>query len=328
MTIKLPFTVMGGYLGAGKTTLLNHVLTNTRGLRIAVLVNDFGRVNIDASLVRSHAGDTINLSNGCMCCSIADNFALVMGRLSDRPNDFDHIIIEASGIANPSKIAQYGQMYRLPLDGIIVVADAEQVRAQAQNKYVGDMVLRQFAQADVIILNKIDLITASELARLRGWFAEIASGTPLYETIHAEVPTAVLLGAHKTYPPIDLSDPFPQNHLQNLDSNSHGFESWTVERSHPLSREAIAHFAAHLGADIYRAKGFVSLEKDPAYRYRYQQVGKRWSLEPDSPWEDELRLTQLVVIGRKGGASIQGLEELLERAIALPNSVYSRIHGD
>lgn len=111
MNTNIPFTVLGGYLGAGKTTLLNHLLTNTQGLRIAVLVNDFGSVNIDVGLIRSHAGDTINLANGCMCCSIANNFALVMKELGDRRQDFDHIVIEASGVANPGKIAQYGQMY-------------------------------------------------------------------------------------------------------------------------------------------------------------------------------------------------------------------------
>ena len=118
MTGSLPFTVIGGYLGAGKTTLLNHLLTNARGLRVAVLVNDFGSVNIDVDLIRSHDGDTINLANGCMCCSLVGGFAQAIGQVRNRAESFDHVVIEASGVADPAKIAQYGQMYELPLDGI------------------------------------------------------------------------------------------------------------------------------------------------------------------------------------------------------------------
>jgi G3E family GTPase len=311
---KVPFTVIGGYLGSGKTTLLNHLLANTQGLRIAVLVNDFGRVNIDAGLIRSHAGDTITLANGCICCSIADNFALVMGKLRHRASDFDHIIIEASGVALPTKIAQYGQMYQLPLDGILVLADAEQVRTQAQNKYVGDTVLRQFNQADLIILNKTDLVSGADLASLRSWFAEIAPGTPRFETAQAEVPTAVLLGAYK--PPIlahPLSEllPYADN---GVPQNNHGqlFETWTLSPVGPLDRKTLAQFAVSLGDEIYRAKGVVWLGEDRDRSYIYQQVGARWSLVPGPTWGDAPPSTQLVVIGRQGSTDEVAIAALLQ----------------
>jgi G3E family GTPase len=314
MMSKVPFTVIGGYLGAGKTTLLNHLLANTEGLRIAVLVNDFGRVNIDAGLIRSHAGDTITLANGCICCSIADNFALVMGKLLHRANDFDHIIIEASGVADPAKIAQYGHMYRLPLDGIVVVADAEQVRTQAQNKYVGDTVLRQFNQADLIILNKTDLVSGADLASLRSWFAEIAPGTPRFETAQAEVPIAVLLGAYK--PPMlgyPLSETLPYAD-NGVHQDNHGqlFETWTLSPVGPLSRETLAQFAARMGDEIYRAKGVVWLGDDRDRRYIYQQVGTRWSLVPGPVWGDEPGSSQLVVIGRRGCTDEAAIAALLQ----------------
>ena len=310
---SLPFTVIGGYLGAGKTTLLNHLLTNTSGLRVAMLVNDFGSVNIDVDLIRNHEGDTINLANGCMCCSIADNFAMAISRLRDRADDLDHIVIEASGVADPAKIAQYGQMYQLPLDGILVVADAEQVRTQAQNKYVGDTVLRQFVQADLIVLNKTDLASAEDMASLRTWLTEIAPGTPVIESVQSQVPLAVLLGAHEGHAAVNpLSDHLPyHNHSQPQEDHPHGFESWTLERSHPLNRQVLAHFAKALGEDIYRAKGFVCLQDDPDRRYVYQQVGARWSLEPDAAWGDDPRRTRLVIIGRREATNADSLDALL-----------------
>lgn len=102
---KLPFTVIGGYLGAGKTTLVNNLLTQTNGLRAAVLVNDFGVVNIDAALIAEHAGDTISLTNGCMCCSMADGLYMAVGQILKHAERLDLIIIEASGVAEPGKIA-------------------------------------------------------------------------------------------------------------------------------------------------------------------------------------------------------------------------------
>jgi G3E family GTPase len=312
MSTSLPFTVIGGYLGAGKTTLLNHLLTHAEGLRVAALVNDFGSVNIDADLIRSHAGDTINLANGCMCCSLVDGFAVAISKIRDRQSDFDRIVIEASGVADPGKIAQYGQMYQLPLDGILVVADAEQVRTQAQNKYVGDTVVRQFAQADLIVLNKTDLISAEEMASLRSWLTELAPGIPIIETVNSVVPIEVFLGTHKVHAE---SNPLGDRLLHPHDSrrpeaHPHGFETWTVE-SPPLTRPDLERFAAGLGENIYRAKGFASLQEDPQRRYVYQQVGRRWSLEPGIPWGNELPQTRLVVIGREGATSAEALEALL-----------------
>ena len=147
----LPITIIGGYLGAGKTTLLNRLLTEAHGLRAAVLVNDFGEVNIDAALVTEHAGDTLSLANGCMCCSMADGFAAAVARILKQGEKFDHVIVEASGVSDPGRIAETGRAFGLVVDGIIVVVDVEQIRSQAENKYVGDTVLRQLAQADMLI---------------------------------------------------------------------------------------------------------------------------------------------------------------------------------
>ena len=148
ISTTIPYTVIGGYLGAGKTTLLNNLLRNSQGLRLAVLVNDFGDINIDADLVVSHDGETINLASGCICCSLADGFMLALNRISKRAGEIDHIIVEASGVADPVKIGHYGAILKLDLEGVIVLVDAEQIRTKAANKYVGDTVIRQLKGAD------------------------------------------------------------------------------------------------------------------------------------------------------------------------------------
>jgi G3E family GTPase len=302
----LPFTVIGGYLGAGKTTLLNHLLGNARGLRFAVLVNDFGSVNIDVDLIRSHDGETIDLGNGCMCCSLVNGFGAAIGQVRRRAHDFDHVVIEASGVADPGKIAQYGQMYDLPLDGIVVIADAEQVRTQAVNPYVGDTVQRQFAQADLILLNKSDLVSGGEIESLHSWLAGLAPATPVIGTVRSEVPPAVLLGVHagRVTASADALTSTPTGHTD-------AYESWSLERLSPVSRQAVDRFASGMGEGIYHAKGFVNLQEDPARRYVYQQVGSRWSLEPGADWEDEARRTRLVVIGRRGATSSERLAAVL-----------------
>ena len=290
MTGHLPFTVIGGYLGAGKTTLLNQILTQAAGRRMAVLVNDFGSVNIDASLIRDHDGDTIALTNGCLCCSLVNGFAAAIASILARAGDFEHVIIEASGVADPAKIAQYGQMYQLPLDGILVLLDAEQIRQQATDGYVGDTVLRQLAQADLLIVNKTDLVTTSDLSELRGWLSGQAPGTPVIEARHSDVPLEVLFGhAHERagFMPAAASWQHPE-----------AFRTWTLEWEQPLSMEEVERLASGFGEGVYRVKGFVALESDPDRRQVYQQVGARWTLEPDGNWGTSDRRTKMIVIGR------------------------------
>src|SRR4051794_19414238 len=124
----IPLTVIGGYLGAGKTTLLNRLLHQNEGRRFAVLVNDFGSINIDAALIASHDGETMSLTNGCICCSLANGFLTALTQLRNRAEPPEHIIVEASGVADPLKIAQYGHTPGFRLESIIVLADAETVR--------------------------------------------------------------------------------------------------------------------------------------------------------------------------------------------------------
>jgi G3E family GTPase len=306
----LPLTVIGGYLGAGKTTLVNRLLSIEKGLRVAVLVNDFGSVNIDVDLIRSHAGDTINLANGCMCCSLINGFAAAMHQLLDRVEELDHIVIEASGVADPGKVAQQGKIYQLSLQGILVVADAEQIRTQAADKYVGKTVIRQFTQADLIVLNKTDLVTMEERGVLKTWFSAIAPQTAVIETTHSRLPMDVLLGIQSPAV-LNLSN---QQQDSSQDDHVQPFESWTIEQETPLSKEALNNFAHELGDDIYRVKGFIYLQNDQKHRYIYQQVGSRYTLQPDVAWNNNQPFTCLVIIGRRGSTNLVNLKALLQEA--------------
>ena len=167
---RIPFTVIGGFLGAGKTTLLNRLLRGAAGRRFAVMVNDFGALDIDGRLVAEHAGDTIALANGCLCCTIGDSLVTTLLSLLDGARRFDHIIVEASGVADPGRIADLAVIEpRLQRDGVIVMVDAGEARGRAADRRVGDTVTRQLAAADLLVLNKTDL--APDLAQLRGWLA-------------------------------------------------------------------------------------------------------------------------------------------------------------
>ena len=298
MSGSLPFTILGGYLGAGKTTVLNALLRGAHGLRLAVVVNDFGSVNIDAELIRRHDGETISLANGCVCCSLVDGFATTIARIQEHAADFDHIVIEASGVSDPSKIANYGKAFQLGLDGVIVVCDAERASTLVADRFVGGTVKRQLANADLILLNKTDLAGSDELARVRTLLANLAPGTPVVESVRGNVPFEVVLGVHRD------RDREPAGVIPGESAPEHtgAYATWIVERDAPVSREALERFASSLDEHIYRAKGIVALMEDTTRRFVYQQAGSRWSLERGEPWGEEPRRTRIVVIGRAGSA--------------------------
>ena len=193
---RIPFAVIGGFLGAGKTTLLNRLLHENAGRtaprRIAVLVNDFGEVNIDAALVRERGSETIALSNGCVCCQIGDDLTLALVRVLEAPQPFDAIVVEASGISDPWRIAQIARADpTLEPEAIVVLVDASAVVAQAADPMLADSLARQLQRADVIALNKVDLADAALRARARAWVDATAPGAPVFETVDGALPVPV-----------------------------------------------------------------------------------------------------------------------------------------
>lgn len=195
MIAALPVTLIGGYLGAGKTTLVNHLLREAGGLRIAVLVNDFGALPVDADLIVSRAANVIHLAGGCICCSFGSDLVAALMEVSSGERRLDHVIVETSGVSLPGSVASaIGLIDSLSLQSTVVVADAHGVRERAADAFVGDTITRQLAQANRVVLNKIDRVAPAELASLRSFIARAAPRAQMIETAFAAVAADVVLG--------------------------------------------------------------------------------------------------------------------------------------
>lgn len=308
------FTVIGGYLGAGKTTLLNHLLTNNESLRIALLINDFGAINIDADLIERQTDSQINLTNGCVCCGLSDGFDQAIEQLLANPTGFDHIVVEASGVADVATLAQYGQAPQLQLDGVLVVADAETVRAKASDKYVAKTVQRQLQAADLIVLNKVDLIDANQRAELRDWLGQYVAPNRVIPASFCKVPLELLIGARAES---DDGQPAPAASHQH----SHDYESWQYQGAAPLTEDAVSNFLAALPPTILRGKGWFGLaDKYDQRQLHWQRVGERETLtsgslgrnaQPDASATGYG--TQIVTISLAGKTSTAELDALAEQ---------------
>ena len=313
--LPIPVTVIGGYLGAGKTTLLNHLLHHNQGRRIAVLVNDFGAVNIDARLITSHDGETISLANGCICCSLAAGFLTVLNALRERTPAPEMIVVEASGVALPHKIAQYGRLPGFRLDGVIVLVDVETIRARARDRYVGRTVLRQLDGADLLVLTKTDLVSAEHLAAVRAWLQTRAPGTPQIASEHGVLPLSVVFGAGSEIrgAPADIARTGEAG-----ESHEVAHETTTLHWDQPVPGEAMRAFAAALPGGVLRAKGLAWLAEQPERATVFQLVGKRWSLTPGAPWSTDTPGTDLVFIGLPGAFAGEDLAQQFAEMVESP----------
>jgi G3E family GTPase len=298
---RIPLIVIGGYLGVGKTTLLNHILRNNAGLRLAVIVNDFGDINIDAELIENQDGDTINLANGCICCSLAGGFVQALNALAEMEQPPEHNLIEASGVADPHNLSQYGYMDRLHRNGVIVVADAETVQAKSVDKYVGQTVVRQLQGADLILLNKTDLVDGDALKDVRTWLQELVPDARIVDAAHGVVPLPILLGSSRIGGPVRTA--IPDHHHPEEE-----YETWSFTSDQPLDGDAFRAFVETLPEGVLRAKGIIYLQENPEERNIFQLVGKRWSLNAEDPWEDEQPSTKLVMICLSGCVDLSWLE--------------------
>lgn len=193
--MTLPLTIIGGYLGSGKTTLVNHLLRNADGKRLAVLVNEFGELPIDADLIEGQDGDVIALAGGCVCCSYGDDLTGTLIDMAKSDPAPDHVLLEASGVAIPGAIAaSLSLLADFELAGIVVVADAETVLDRTKDRYVGDTVKRQLMDADLLLLNKIDLVEEDEARSVVQQLISHAGEAIILPVANGEVELDVVLG--------------------------------------------------------------------------------------------------------------------------------------
>jgi len=195
----VPLTILTGFLGAGKTTLLNRILHGDHGLRVAVIVNDFGALDIDAQLVVGVDEGMVSLANGCVCCSLRDDLLAAAGGLLQSAAPPEYVVIEASGVSDPFEI---GLAFRMPplrelfrLDSIVALVDAEQLPIFSADARLRELLERQIDAADLVVLNKIDLVSERQRSWLRAAIQERAPRVLVWETSYAELPLPLLLDA-------------------------------------------------------------------------------------------------------------------------------------
>ncbi len=333
----VPITILTGFLGAGKTTLLSRILTGNHGLRVGVLVNDFGAINIDAELVVGVKDNVISLANGCVCCQIRDDLVeAVVSLLASQETAVEYILLEASGVADPAGIfATFTDLNlrdRIRLDSVICVVDAEQVFAHPEYPPLMELKLHQIGFADMLVLNKVELAGPAQVEKVRAWLDDHFNRLRIVETNYCDVPYEILLGVGR-FDPVRASVNLhatkhvwadPACHDDSHDHDHHGqdhskvFSTWSFETVQPLALEALRDALRKLPGSVYRAKGVVHSSDAPRRRAVLQVVGRRVDISIQEEWGERAPRTQIVAIGAAGGIDATLLEKTFASCISDP----------
>lgn len=263
---RLPLTVIGGYLGAGKTTLLNRLLSEPHGQKIMVMVNDFGAINIDAALIERADGDTLSLTNGCVCCTMGNDLFMALGDALDRRPRPDHLVIEASGIADPAKIAMAARAEPdMAYGGIAVVVDGENWPKLADDPLIGAQMRGQVQVADVLLVSKTGGALAPNLAMRLAALSRV----PLLDLADLPQVAPVLLGG--------MAPDGVQGRAQGVAADHPAYVGWAHEGAERLERPALEALLAARPAGIYRLKGHVLI---PGGALEVHVVGPTIDIKP------------------------------------------------
>lgn len=338
---KTPVTVVTGFLGAGKTTLIRHLMQNPQGKRLAILVNEFGTAGVDGDILKSCADDNcpaeniVELANGCICCTVADDFIPTIEALMALPEKPDHILIETSGLALPKPLLKAFDWpairSRITVDGVIALADAEAVAAgrfapdehavQAQREAddsldhetpLSEVFEDQIACADIVLLSKADLAGEAGVAAARKVIeAKTSRVLPILPMTDGVIDPRVLLGLEAAAE--DDLDARPSHHDGHDDHEHDDFESVVIELGEIADIDALNAAILRLAREqnVLRVKGYVAVQGKPM-RLLVQAVCERLRSQFDKPWGDEPRRSQLVVIGEHDNINAEAIRAVLE----------------
>ncbi|WP_120968396.1 GTP-binding protein [Comamonas sp. lk] len=339
----IPVTILTGFLGAGKTTLLNHILTEKHGHRIAVIENEFGEVDVDSDLVMASEEEIFQVANGCICCvvDVRNDLVEILQKLLDRKDQFDHILVETSGLADPSPVAATFFMdnevaKKVVLDGIVTLVDAVHVQPHLDDPALAEydnQAVTQIVVADRILLNKSDLVSESELQEVERRIRTLNSNAPLIRSVQAQVDLSQILGlqtfesdALSMTDPDFLHQPAIGGHVcdthcahdherlpeigQSVDlghTHDPSVSSVSFVFDRPFEIDALMQtldgLLAEQGDDIFRVKGILHVQGDDR-RHVLQGVHRLLELKPSIPWWDKAPSSKLVFIGRNLNASL------------------------
>ena len=317
-----PVTILTGFLGAGKTTLLNHILSNQDGLKTAVLVNEFGEIGIDNDLVVSTSADMVELSNGCICCTINGELLEAVERILKRPEPLDYLVVETTGLADPLPVAMtfLGSELRdqTRLDSIITLIDAENCNARVIESEVGRS---QIIYGDILLLNKTDLVSKDRVKELEESLRSIKKDARILHSVKGDVPLPLLMSVG-LFESDRIANTAIHDHGDHDHSHAHhdhgdhldieGYTSLSFSSDGPFSLRKFQNFLDNqLPDSVFRAKGILWFNESEK-RHVFHLAGKRFSID-DSDWNGK-RKNQLVLIGQEMDHS--ALREQLQECVS------------
>ena len=339
---RVKATILSGFLGAGKTTLLNHIIRENQGRKIACLVNDFGKINIDSDLIESREENTLNLTGGCICCTIQKDLFSSIVNLMKQEQKPDYLIVECSGAADPSQVLNTMSSpllkFHLYVDGLFTVVDARRLLDMETDEHKA-LAECQIKAANLLILNKIDCIDARHLDKVKRFVRTISPNAVILESVRCQIPVDLVLGfkdlpelstvpGHQSMD-VHVHDAHPQQNtlikiLPALPEESASithkphdlvFESWSFTSKRPLRKKAFKDLLEHISPDIIRAKGFVYWDDPEDPLVLFNLVGQWIDLDVYFQEKAPPLETRLVFIGNPGWKQQSDIEHQLNQCI-------------